>query len=136
MVVGIPPDNNDRMLDFSTAVSGALFFVPSAAMLDELAGSVPADTYPATPVTAATYGGVKCGHLTDGREVRDTRSLSPVRIMRRAGHGQDQVTSAALGVRMDLQAIRNRSARPTGPGRKCHYPHAASGSRMFGGGRK
>lgn len=30
--------------------------VPSAATLDELAGSPPADTYPATPVTAATDG--------------------------------------------------------------------------------
>jgi hypothetical protein len=114
---GHPPGNNDRMLDFSTAVTGGLFFAPSAAMLDELAGSAPADTYAATPVTAATHGGVKCGHLTDGREVCDARSLSPVRVMRRPGHGQEQVTSsAALGVRTDLQAFRNRSAGPTGPG--------------------
>jgi porphyrinogen peroxidase len=36
MFVGKPPGNHDRVLDFSTAVTGSLFFVPSVAMLDEL----------------------------------------------------------------------------------------------------
>ena len=35
MFVGKPPGNHDRILDFSTAVTGSLFFVPSAAFLDE-----------------------------------------------------------------------------------------------------
>lgn len=34
MFVGEPPGNYDRILDFSTAVSGSLFFIPSATMLD------------------------------------------------------------------------------------------------------
>nr|WP_218625404.1 Dyp-type peroxidase [Luteibacter sp. dw_328] len=34
MFVGKPPGNYDRLLDFSTAVSGSLFFVPSATFLD------------------------------------------------------------------------------------------------------
>ena len=34
MFVGRPPGNYDRLLDFSTAVTGALFFVPSATFLD------------------------------------------------------------------------------------------------------
>jgi putative iron-dependent peroxidase len=33
MFIGSPPDNYDRILDFSTAVSGCLFFAPSAAFL-------------------------------------------------------------------------------------------------------
>ncbi|MCU7248129.1 Dyp-type peroxidase [Pseudomonas koreensis] len=37
MFVGKPPGNYDRLLDFSTAVTGTLFFVPSADLLDELA---------------------------------------------------------------------------------------------------
>ena len=35
MFVGKPPGNYDRILDFSTAVAGALFFVPDAAFLDD-----------------------------------------------------------------------------------------------------
>ena len=36
MFVGKPPGNYDRLLDFSRAVTGALFFVPSASFLDAL----------------------------------------------------------------------------------------------------
>jgi porphyrinogen peroxidase len=36
MFVGSPPDNYDRILDYSTAVSGGLFFVPSAGFLAQL----------------------------------------------------------------------------------------------------
>ena len=34
MFVGVPPGNHDRLLDVSTAVTGTLFFVPSATFLD------------------------------------------------------------------------------------------------------
>ena len=37
MFLGDPPGNYDRILDFSTAVTGNLFFVPSQPMLDGLA---------------------------------------------------------------------------------------------------
>ncbi len=36
MFLGRPPGNTDRILDFSTAVTGGLFFAPSADFLDEL----------------------------------------------------------------------------------------------------
>ena len=36
MFLGSPPGNHDRVLDFSTAVTGGLFFVPSAEFLDNL----------------------------------------------------------------------------------------------------
>jgi len=35
MFIGSPPGNTDRILDFSTAVTGSLFFIPSADMLDD-----------------------------------------------------------------------------------------------------
>jgi porphyrinogen peroxidase len=35
MFIGNPPGTYDRILDFSTAVTGSLFFVPSAAFLDD-----------------------------------------------------------------------------------------------------
>lgn len=36
MFIGVPEGNYDRILDFSTAVTGSLYFVPSAAFLDDL----------------------------------------------------------------------------------------------------
>ena len=41
MFVGNPPGNYDRLLDFSTAVTGGLFFVPSATFLDNIGGDLP-----------------------------------------------------------------------------------------------
>ncbi len=42
MFVGRPPGNYDRILDFSTAVTGNLFFVPTATFLDSVAPDQPA----------------------------------------------------------------------------------------------
>jgi putative iron-dependent peroxidase len=36
MFIGRPPGNYDRILDFSTAVTGSLFFVPTASFLDDV----------------------------------------------------------------------------------------------------
>lgn len=36
MFVGLPPGNYDRLLDFSRAVTGTLFFVPTASFLDDV----------------------------------------------------------------------------------------------------
>lgn len=50
MFVGDPPGEYDRILDFSTAVTGGLFFAPSADLLDDLP---PAPGLP-TPLAAPT----------------------------------------------------------------------------------
>jgi putative iron-dependent peroxidase len=42
MFVGVPPGNYDRLLDFSRAVTGGLFFVPSKPLLEALAERDPA----------------------------------------------------------------------------------------------
>ncbi|MER6097516.1 Dyp-type peroxidase [Streptomyces sp. NPDC001728] len=47
MFLGDPPGTTDRILDFSRAVTGGLFFVPSADFLDDL---------PAAPPDAARHG--------------------------------------------------------------------------------
>jgi putative iron-dependent peroxidase len=47
MFIGNPPGNYDRILDFSTAVTGCLFFVPPAGFLDDPPG-------PPGPPAAAT----------------------------------------------------------------------------------
>jgi putative iron-dependent peroxidase len=53
MFVGRPPGNYDRLLDFSRAVTGNLFFVPSANLLDSLAAVLEAapEAVPATPTS-------------------------------------------------------------------------------------
>jgi putative iron-dependent peroxidase len=43
MFVGNPPGNYDRLLDFSVAKTGSLFFVPSATFLDNVAADAPAE---------------------------------------------------------------------------------------------
>lgn len=50
MFVGRPPGNYDRLLDFSRAVTGNLFFVPSATFLDNVAAN---DASDATPSAAS-----------------------------------------------------------------------------------
>ncbi len=35
MFIGSPEGNTDRILDFSTAITGSLFFVPTADFLEE-----------------------------------------------------------------------------------------------------
>jgi len=42
MFIGRPPGNYDRLLDFSTAVTGNLFFVPTTTFLDNVAPEQPA----------------------------------------------------------------------------------------------
>jgi porphyrinogen peroxidase len=53
MFIGRPPGNYDRLLDFSRAVTGSLFFAPSATFLEGLAAEEPpapaADPPPAEP---------------------------------------------------------------------------------------
>jgi putative iron-dependent peroxidase len=53
MFVGRPPGNYDRLLDFSRAVTGTLFFVPSASFLDAVTTDEPAVAPPATPAAPA-----------------------------------------------------------------------------------
>ena len=48
MFVGRPPGNYDRILDFSRAVTGNLFFVPTATFLEDVTSGVPATVQPAS----------------------------------------------------------------------------------------
>ena len=55
MFVGKPPGNYDRLLDFSRAVTGTLFFVPSATFLEDVApASASSSTAETTPAEAAS----------------------------------------------------------------------------------
>jgi porphyrinogen peroxidase len=71
MFVGRPPGNYDRLLDYSRAVTGGLFFVPSGALLEALADRDPmgansiSQPKPATPAPAEPYhdGSLNIGSL-------------------------------------------------------------------------
>ena len=52
MFIGRPPGNYDRILDFSRAVTGNLFFVPSATFLEDVADEAP-EAAPAAPEPTA-----------------------------------------------------------------------------------
>lgn len=56
MFLGSPPGNTDRILDFSTAVTGCLFFAPSADFLDDPPGP-PAATQAAAEAAATAQAG-------------------------------------------------------------------------------
>jgi putative iron-dependent peroxidase len=62
MFIGKPPGNTDRILDFSTAVTGTLFFAPSADFLDDPPGAPDA----AGPGTTASVGGTTAAAAAPG----------------------------------------------------------------------
>jgi len=61
MFVGRPAGNYDRLLDYSRAVTGSLFFVPSADLLEELAGREAAATQSEAAPAAAPAPAVDAG---------------------------------------------------------------------------
>jgi porphyrinogen peroxidase len=75
MFIGRPPGNYDRILDFSTAVTGNLFFAPSADFLDDL--PAPPDavaTKPAPHPPPASRSAQPGGSLNIGDLKRSTQA--------------------------------------------------------------
>jgi len=63
MFVGNPPGNYDRLLDFSTAVTGSLFFVPTATFLDEVTPDQQAGSASSPPNSLTADGSLGIGSL-------------------------------------------------------------------------
>ena len=92
MFIGSPPGNYDRILDFSRAVTGSLFFVPSQTLLDQIdqidqrgqigaAGSAPpSQTGQDQPARPAGTGALNIGSLRgDASSMNNLhRELAPV----------------------------------------------------------
>jgi putative iron-dependent peroxidase len=68
MFIGRPPGNYDRLLDFSKAVTGGLFFAPSATFLEGV-GDQPGDQPPATAPVGSTPAGA---NAFSAPPIRDT----------------------------------------------------------------
>jgi deferrochelatase/peroxidase EfeB len=68
MFIGNPPGNTDRILDFSTAVTGSLFFVPAAGLLEDLhSAETPgvSDAGAPSPTREPNQGSLGIGSLRD-----------------------------------------------------------------------
>jgi putative iron-dependent peroxidase len=63
MFIGNPPGNYDRILDFSTAVTGSLFFAPSADFLDDIPDAPGALPDPAGAAAPGESGSLGIGSL-------------------------------------------------------------------------
>ncbi len=85
MFVGKPPGNYDRLLDFSRAVTGTLFFVPSATWLDNAAarpaagriGGAGDASLESVPHAASSQGSLGMGSLKKGDEIIAIASCRP-----------------------------------------------------------
>ncbi len=79
MFVGKPPGNYDRLLDFSRAVTGNLFFVPSATFLENVTEepvesfAAPVATETTSSSTSPSSPSVRDGSLGIGSLKGDTR---------------------------------------------------------------
>ena len=97
MFIGNPPGNHDRVLDFSTAVTGTLFFVPSADLLERSG---------------------RCPPLSRTPTVSRRRESEPVKPRRIAGHRRSERSierePSASFARAD-QRSRLGAAGPGGP---------------------
>jgi putative iron-dependent peroxidase len=65
MFIGDPPGNTDRVLDFSTAVTGGMFFTPIVDLLNDpppLPDSAPEEAAAAV-VPASSVGSLSIGSL-------------------------------------------------------------------------
>ena len=66
MFIGKPAGNHDRILDFSTAVTGNLFFVPTVDFLDDPPGPAPAAVPGAEDAPGSGDGSLGIGSLQPG----------------------------------------------------------------------
>ncbi len=66
MFVGRPPGNYDRLLDFSRAASGCLFFVPSVTFLDAVGDEAPAPAAAPSDPPAGMRAPASDGSPSDG----------------------------------------------------------------------
>jgi len=81
MFIGRPPGNYDRLLDFSRAVTGALFFVPSATFLENV---VAGESVP--PIAGPTKNGPDGDDEPKPRSSPSDGSLGIGSLKREAGH--------------------------------------------------
>jgi porphyrinogen peroxidase len=79
MFVGRPPGNYDRLLDFSRAVTGNLFFMPSATFLENIPADLAEDQAVEDQAAAVQSPTTPAAAETDSSSSSSSKSNSPVR---------------------------------------------------------
>jgi putative iron-dependent peroxidase len=79
MFVGRPPGNYDRLLDFSRAVTGNLFFMPSATFLENIPADLAEDQAVEDQPAAVQSPTTPAAAETDSSSSSSSKSNSPVR---------------------------------------------------------
>jgi putative iron-dependent peroxidase len=77
MFVGRPPGNYDRLLDFSRAATGNLFFVPSATFLEDVSDEAAADEASGGDTASETASGKPCDASDAGGSDETGQSAAP-----------------------------------------------------------
>lgn len=77
MFIGVPPGTHDRILDFSTAVTGALFFTPSAALLDDLPTAPPTGSAPEHGTDESAPDSAEAPHADGSLRIGGLRGDTP-----------------------------------------------------------
>ena len=132
MFVGQPPGNYDRMLDFSRAVTGTLFFVPSASFLDAVTRRPAARAADLPPRAAeiaivAGDGSLGIGSLKEKQEMNNLhRELAPVstRVGTDRGGSLPHPQAPSGARRVVMWSAQGLNSRPLAP---AIQPVAASG---------
>ena len=81
MFVGKPPGNYDRLLDFSRAVTGTLFFVPSTTFLENVASGVEAPS-----IAGSSANGGEAGTKSKSQQSPPAGSLNIGSLKKEAEH--------------------------------------------------
>jgi len=79
MFIGCPPGNYDQLLDFSRAVTGNLFFVPSATFLENIPADLAEDQAVEDQPAAVQSPTTPAAAETDSSSSSSSKSNSPVR---------------------------------------------------------
>ena len=135
MFVGAPPGAYDRLLDFSTAITGTTFFVPTAAMLDTLA-QAPSDATSATARRAAARL-VLAGHRLAARAHLACAGPSVERAGGKHVAERSGAAAARAGEAPAMQSARTPGHRRLGLAGSAEDPvDDACGCRPFGEDRR
>lgn len=106
MFIGDPPGKSDRILDFSTAITGSLFFVPTADFLkDPPLPDYPVPSMPKNPSDRLLRSAPRTDHptaLAARARVSDRRRRSGCRVASRGSLGN--------GTLVSMEALRSRRA--------------------------
>lgn len=116
MFIGDPPGNTDRILDFSTAVTGSMFFVPPLGFLNNTPGVPPAPTV--TNAQMAQFerdweNGTKQVSPSPSPQTIGAEGASPTGAATRNGGGAGEPGDAKSSGNLRIGSLWGKSSTPS-----------------------